>query len=360
MPYRKKICCIADAPGPAEFLAPVIPLLAQDHDVSVIGIGTAIPLLKSQGVIACDDESAVKDCYEKIAPDMLISAISSLTHGPYINNLFIEKAHQERIPIILLQDCWGNHRCNQNKNHVDRVSIVCVPDNFAASLWQEDGFKGEILVTGNPAFDRFIHYKKEEERKRIRNKLHINPDDRVIVFAGQGTPMHLDADKKTFAFIAQAIRAVSKDIAIKLIIRHHPRAEEHDYYKEYAQGIAIIDTSFAELTEEILPAADVVISMFSTNLLHACFMRIPGVSVLLPQWGRGELGRIGLDDFPPNQMRATIGIYDDHPAILTSALEHIFSDESFCLTIQKAQEKNFISDGKAAQRVADVIHRFEI
>lgn len=356
MTARKKILCIADAPGPAEFLAPVIPLLRAHADTSIVAVGTAMDILEEYKPIRCDDEVCADKVCADINPDFLVSAISSLTHGPYVNNRFIELAHAHGIPIVCLQDYWANHRWPHNRGIVSMLSHVCVSDEFAASLWREDGFPGQIHITGNPAFDRFASIDVAGQRNRLRNLLGIAPDDRVILFAGQGTPKHIESDKKTFACVTEIIRAMTSDQPVKLIIRPHPRAIETAYYGEYAHGIEIIDTSFAELSDDMLPAADVVVSMFSTNLVHACYLRIPAVSVLLPQEGRAVLKHVGLDDFPPNTLGASIGIYEENPAVLCRTLETIFSDKEVVARMRTAQEKHFPLDTKAARRVMDVIH----
>ena len=355
MEMRKKILCIADAPGPVEFLAPVIPLFVRTHEVAVVGVQTAMHVLASNGAIECNDEMLVEDVYEKICPDLLISAISSLTHGPYVNNKFIEIAYRHHIPVISLQDYWGNHRAPHNRNIIKYLTGVCVPDDFAASLWREDEYKGDIMVTGNPGFDHFAAMDVEKERRRIRDQLHFKLEDRVILFAGQGTPKHIESDKITFAFVAEAIRMLAAAMPVKLIIRPHPRAIETAYYGEYARGIDVVDTSFSEFSDNVLPAADVVVSMGSTNLVHACYLRIPGVSVLLPEQGMMIFKNIGLDDFPPNILGATVGVYEENPEILQRVLQKIFSDGSFVAEMRAAQEKNFVRDAGSAQRVFDAI-----
>lgn len=354
---HKIIMCIADAPGPAEFLAPVIELLTKDAHVIIIAVGTAMNILKPLGAIACDDEMQAGNIFAQIKPDMLVSAISSLTNGPYVNNRFIKLAHENKIPIISLQDIWGNHRMAQNKEITSSVNAVCVPDEFAGSLWKEDGFQGKIFVTGNPAFDRFATLDVPAERNRLREQLHINQSDHVIVYAGQGTPLHIEADKKTFAYVTQAIRELAIDMPIKLIARHHPRAIETAYYNEYSHGIETIDTSSFAFADDILPSTDVVVAMFSTSLLHACCLRIPAISVLLPEQGRASLKKIGLDDFPSNVMGATAGVYDKNPAVLAQTFEKVFTDSSFCSRMRERQEKNFPLDGGSANRVAKIIKK---
>ncbi len=358
MANRKIILCVADAPGPAEFLAPVIPLLSEDTDVHVIAVGTARSVLKEMGAIECDDESQASILFENIKPDMVVFAISSLTNGPYVNNKIVQLAHENNIPVICLQDMWGNQRWPQNKDVMSRSDGVCVLDEYAASLWREDGFNKDIFVTGSPAFDRFATIDVSKERARVRAELGIGENERIVLYAGQGTPHHIEQDKKTFAYVTDAIRALNEKMPVTLIARHHPRAVETEYYKEYSHGIKTIDTSGFEFADEILPAADIVIAMSSTSLLHACYLRISGVSVLLPDQGKVLLKQIGFDDFPPNVMGATVGIYNEDTDVLIQTLEGIFTDELLRSRIRGAQEKSFPLDGGSAERVAAVVRRF--
>ncbi len=358
MTNRKIILCIADAPGPAEFLAPVIPLLKGDGDVHVIAVASAKSVLKQMGAVECNDESYAGVLFETIKPGLVVLAISSLTNGPYVNNKIVQLAYDNNTPVICLQDTWGNQRWPQNKDVMSRINAVCVLDEFAASLWRKDGFMKDIFVTGSPAFDRFAAIDVSKERTRVRAELGIGESERVILYAGQGTPHHIEQDKKTFSYVADAIRALNEKMPITLIARHHPRAVETEYYKEYSHGIKTIDTSAFEFADEILPAADVIIAMSSTSLLHACFLRIPGVSVLLSDQGKALLKQIGLDDFPPNVMGATVGVYDEDMDVLTQTLEGIFTDELLRYRMRKAQEKNFPLDGGSAGKVAAVARKF--
>jgi len=339
-------------------LAPVIPFLRGYAEVAIIAVGTACDILKPFGVMRCDDESQATDLFDTIKPDLFVSAISSLTHGPYVNRAYIDAACAAGIPVVCLQDIWGNHRMPQNRGIISKLNAVCALDDYAASLWREDGFTGDIIITGNPAFAGCILRDVKKERKDLRAILRIDENDHVILFAGQGTPQHHDADKATFRFVADAIRLLLPDLPITLIARAHPRTVETAYYHGYSRDIKILDTSQYEFADMILPAVDGVIAMFSTLLVQACFMRIPAISVLLPQQGRVSLQDVGLNDFPPNRMGASIGIYDEESSVLADVIKHIFYDKEYRARVQSAQEKKFISDGKEGAWVVQTIIKY--
>lgn len=350
----KKILCIADAPGPAEFLFPVVPLIRGKAEVAVLAYGRAVEVLAKVGGREVKTESEAIQVFADFNPDILVVSISSLPQGPYINNKLIAKAHENNLPVICLQDILGNHRWPHNFSVMPFYSAVCTLDEFAGGLWKNDGYAGKIFATGNPAFDRFLSVDVKAERKHLRSVLGVSESDRVVLYAGQGVPRGLEEDKKTFKLLTSALRQDGmRDV--KLIVRPHPRAEDVSHYREFSEGLNLVNTDAVHFSEVILPGADVIVSIFATNLIHACYMRLPAVSVMLPDGGGEILQALRLHDFPPNESGATIGIYEDNPKKFAEVLQKIFDDENYREAIKRSQESRFNLDGKSAERVAEVI-----
>lgn len=351
----KRIICIADAPGPAEFLLPVAPLLGE-FDTTIVAVEKANNVFEGISHLDCPNEETAEQIYKKIKPGLLVAAISSLEDSR-VNNKFIELAYAGGIPIVCLQDFWANHRWPSNKKMIFYYAAVCVLDDFSSNLWKEDGFKGKIYITGNPAFDRLIDINVKSERERLDSLFGFKNEDHLILYAGQGTTRASEEDKKTFRFLADAIRSLD-DYKIRLLVHPHPRAVETGYYKEYSRGIPLVDISAVPFAENVLPLADVLVSMYSTNLIHACLLRIPAVSILLPDAGKKTLNEIGLADLPTNASKATIGIYKEDTENLAGTLNKILNDKKFAKENRKAQENHFPFKEKSAKRVADIIRRF--
>lgn len=337
---------------------PVARLLSERHAVRVAAVGKAVLVLQSAAPTACVSQDDARRLYGEVKPELVVAAISSLVEGPFVNNAFIELAHRDGIPIVCLQDYWANHRHPANRKVLPYYAAVCVLDDFAARLWREDGFTGEIHVTGNPAFDRFSEIDVSAERKRLREKFGVGKDTRVLIYLGEGTrPATEAADRKTFALVTAALREPAcRDIT--LIVRPHPRATNTAYYSELFAGMDVLDTSAIPFSEHLLPMADIVVSGYSTGLIHACLLRIPAVSVLLPDAGRALLKAIGLDDFPPNTTGATIGVYEEDVKKLGDVLRRIFDDEKYRETTRLAQVKHFPLPTSSAKRVAKVVDDF--
>ncbi len=349
-----KILCIADAPGPAEMMLPVLSLLKNNAEVLVLAYGKAFEVLASSGAKEIKTvEEAVTE-FENFKPDILVDAISSLTTGPYIQNTLIKKASDENVKVVCLQDIWGNHRWKHNEPSLKFSNLVCTLDEFGASLWREDNFKGEVVATGNPAFEKFKDVNVMKEGASTRARLGLSDSDKIIFYVGQGTPRAIEEDKKTFKLLTESLKLIT-DFPTKLIFRPHPRAEETSYYKEYSDGLNVVDTTKIHFSESLLPVADLVVSIFATNLIHACYLRLPAMSIILPGAGSEITDILRLKDFPPNTMGATVGFYENNPEALKELIRKILTDENFQKSIHTAQEKNFILDSKSAERVAEAI-----
>lgn len=340
----RKLLIVVDAPGPAGFIAPVInELRSKNYELKIVTVKESpTTILAKQKPIRCDKESEAESIYKKFNPDFLLVAMSSLVKGPYVNNKFTEIAHANGKKIVCFQDFWANHRWPMNYKMMKYWDAVLVPDDLAKNLILQDGYERKVIVSGNPAFDKFGMVNVEKERSRLRKKFKVPEDSFVMLHCGTGTPQSWEADEITFKFIAGTVRALKKQNKdVILISRPHPRDENPERYKEMAPDLDLLDTAKVALTDELLPIADVVLAMYSTNLIHACYLRIPAVSILLPDAGKERLEKTSLPDFPPNTVGATIGIYKNSVTDLEEEIKRIISDPARRLAIQKIQAQFF-------------------
>lgn len=357
----KKILIVVDAPGPAEFIEPVIPLLKQDAgiDVSLVTVKESpSKILSKYNLLRCDHEEDAELIYKNINPDILLVATSSLALGPYVNNVFTELARADGKKIICFQDFWANHRCPVNFKMMKYWQVVLAPDEMAKNFLNQDGYEGQIVVTGNPAFDKYRNVDVAAERKRLRGQLGISNDALVLLYIGQGTPQSYTEDEITFRFFINAVRALpQKEVVV--IARSHPRDEKPSRYKEMVSDISFLDTSAIALSEAILPVADIVVSMYATNLIHACYLRIPAISILLPNAGKKKLEQMSLSDFPPNSVGATIGVYKGDSWELENIINKIRADADYRAALRKTQENFFpMYANPAAEKSAQFIQSF--
>lgn len=357
---KKKILLVVDAPGPAEFILPVVPLLKKKCEVSVVTVkDSPTRILGKYKPIRCDKEEDVENIYKKINPDILLVAISSLVLGPYVNNKFTELAHRDSKRIICFQDFWANHRWPMNSKMLKYWQVMLVPDKLAESYLKKDGYRGDVRITGNPSFDRFRKRDLEKEKKKLRKKFGVKNDECIILYIGQGTPQSHKEDAITFKFLIKGLKSLKEKNKIVIIARPHPRDENPERYKKLSQGIKILDTSKISLTDDVMAIADILVSMYSTNAIHACYLRIPTISILLPNAGRKMLKKISVNDFAPNEIGATIGVYENSTKILKEKIEKILTDKKYLLEINKKQKKYFSLSGKlSAEKVAEAVLKY--
>lgn len=366
----RKILIVVDAPGPAEFIAPVIPQLSarggssfggKTYNLKLVTVGPSpTKILAKYKPIRIDKENEAGPIYKKFGPDVLLAAMSSLVLGPYVINEFVDLAHADSKKIICFQDYWANHRNPMNFKMMKYWDAVLVPDDLAKNLILQDGYEGRVIVSGNPAFDELAKIDVGKEKSRLRKKFKIPEGSFVILHCGTGTPQSWQADEITFNFIARTVRELKKQYKkLILISRPHPRDENPGRYQKMAPDLGLLDTSAFPLTEELLPMADVVVAMYSTNLIHACYLRIPAISILLPGAGKKNLERVSLPDFPPNNVGATIGVYKDSVADLAGEITKIMNDPAHRAVIQKSQTQFFpINKKSSAKKIADEIVKF--
>lgn len=366
MAKTKKLLIVVDSPGAADFIAPVIPLLQKKKKLALVTVNTATEapykMLKKYGPLRCDLEKNAEALYKKINPDVLTIGTSSLVLGPYVNNKFIQLGSRDKKPIVVFQDYWANHRWPQNKETLHLWNTVLAPDTLAEKLLREDNFKGTVVVTGNPAFDKFSDRDLGKERMKLRKKLNIPESAFVILYAGTGTPQAWQEDEETFRFLALTLQEfVLGNSDVVVIPRQHPRDEEVNRYQKLASRLAIYNPDHEKITystDDLLPMADCVVGMYSTTMLHACVLKIPAISILLPEAGRARLRKIGLDNFPPNTVGASMGIYKNSTKELFAALDAIKNDPKCLEKILRAQTQFFSRDHNkkpAAETVAEFL-----
>lgn len=352
----KKLLIVVDAPGPAEFIGPVIPLLKY-YELKIVTVKESpTKVLAKYNPTRIDKESEAEPIYRKFDPDALLIAVSSLVTGPYVSRQFTELAHRDGKKIICFQDLWGNHRWPANFEMMRYWDSILTLDKLAERLLKESGYQGKIYPTGSPAFDNFKKVDITKERQQLRKKFGIPEKTFVIFYAGAATPAGWREDETTFKFLAEAVHSFQKNNPDSLFIAHpHPRDEKPGRYQRIAPNLKYFDLSKFKIDDQLLPMMDVIVGMYATNLIHACYLRIPGVSILLPDAGGKRLfENLSLDDFPTNQMGATIGVYKPNTDALIKILEKIKTDPAFVKKFSTNQKKYFSLGGKTAAEKAAV------
>ncbi len=359
-----KILIIVDAPGPADSLKPILPLLTGKADVLLVTVkDSPYEILKAFNPTRCDGEEAADAIYHSFDPDILFLTTSSLVLGPHVIPAFTRLAHEDRKPIICLQDYWANHRNTANSQMMRYWHAVFAQDDLAKKYLEEDGYKGKIFITGNPALDALRDIDVSSVRRRVRRDLQISEGEFLLTYIGRGTPQSVVEDEITFKYIIGSLAKM--ETPPLLAIRPHPRDENPERYSamagELKRGLGKLKFLSHRVNQKVaindlIAASDAVIGMDSTSHIHAIYMRVPAICVLLPEAGAKRLQKIRLADFPPNEVGASIGIYKNNPQNLIDVADKLRSDPDYRAHLRAAQEKYFpMPSQSAAETIAKII-----
>ena len=358
----KKLCILADSPGSAEFIFPVIPRLMGRFECHIITVkDPPTRVLSAYHPIRVEDEKEAERVFEIFKPDALCIGTSSLIFGPFVAKTLVRNATFKKLPIVCYQDYWANHRSPMNKEIMDLWHITLVPDILAEKFLREDGYHGKIIITGHPGFEKFSTINVKERRSAVRNDYAIPNNGFLILYAGAATPFGAEWDMITFRFFIDAISRMDERPII--IATPHPRDEDPMRYMKIAaeKNISVLNLHAHQSSDDILPGTDAVIGMYATTLLHACYLRIPAISILLPDAGAVRLAKINLKDFPPNEIGASIGIYESSPERLIDVCACLQKDSEYRNSIRNAQEKLLPwSEILPSQIAAEAIENFLI
>ena len=216
--------------------------------------------------------------FEQFRPRALVA-----TNSPRSERAALESAGPAGIPSVCLVDLyarWEIEWCAQ-PGYADRICILNahVADQFAARGVPND----RLAVTGNPAFDRLLTLDYDGLRHRARSRLGIGESERVVAFISQPEPeMHPFSfergDSELPLRIERALAASFQDEpGVVLMLRLHP-SEARDYA---ISGPRIVHSAATEPLDEILCAADCIVTSSSTVGLEAGLLGIPVVQTML-------------------------------------------------------------------------------
>lgn len=207
-------------------------------------------------------------------PDLVIA-----TNSPRAERAAITVAGHLGIPVICLVDLFAMQEV-QWLGQTGYANKVCVLSDFVKQRLIKAGRNSdEIVVTGNPIFDRLSEYQGKSDY--FRKKKDWGKDVKVILWASQPEPeKHPFADKNGNPKLPREIDEKLLDILTRhpdwyLVIRPHP--SESLSYKDLPQNTVISQSS--ESLYELLVAVDVVITMSSTVGLEAVLLEKPLVSL---------------------------------------------------------------------------------
>lgn len=346
--------------GSVNACLPVITILKdRGIPVSVYAEGAALDRLA--GSLALITKQDINSLLESIVPLLVIVTPSTPTPGAIVPIELTDRAKQKNIPVIFVEDNWSGHS-SQSWNFMP--DAVCVVDDFARKLVKKSWPyypESNIHVTGAPVFDKFVSVDRESAKHKLRVALNLNENWPVIFFAGEVWGM-------TEA-VPMFIKALNNlGVPIYLILRDHPNIVLSDapdefkrIYSKYSESLKnlkigeIIDSR--KLTsEEVNSGADVVVGICSTMLVEACYMRKPVLSIWTPEIGQAlfEVAQNTFAEMPITNLGSALKA--ESVDEIKSCLRQILDGNT--ISMAKAQEEHFKTDGLSGRRLAEAILKY--
>ncbi len=221
-------------------------------------------------------------------------------------------------------------------------------------------YKGKILKTGSPRCDIFAT-KRTGLYRMIRERYHVPADGKIVMFAptfrggGQKGKRQVYSEEPTLDF-EMLLDALHKKFGGTwyLFLRLHPQlAAQMEGIPLKKKPEHMIDVSQADDMNEVLAAADVFVTDYSSSAFDAMNMHIPVFLYAddLQEYVQ-DRGKLMWDI---NELPFAVA---ETNAELREVIEEFDSGE-YEQAIEKFLKKyGVLEDGSASERVADVIEKF--
>lgn len=257
------------------------------------------------------------------------------------------------LPTFVLQDAWGGMQYIWSRDMV-KPSFVFVNDQMDAEtvskLWP-DFPRSSIVVSGYPALDSYFNFDIAGKRANVFEKLGLSKDRPVVLLAGQWWHSG-ELATQTVAVLNE----LGQDVYF--IPRVHPAMKDNtpeelpvwnQALADFRSGTLVADSSSCNI-QEVLAAASIVVSMYSTTLMEAAVLRKQNISVLYPDTGLASYHKVT----DSKQLPPLVQLGCSSLATNYGELKHLMKKSlEGKLGLEKAQEMSFKVDGQNAQRVAD-------
>ena len=301
---------------------------------------------------------------QKLSPDILVTTKSVPLQDMEITieQQFIKSAKQYRKKSVVVLDSWGDYQsrfCSKEGHLLADYcpTITCALDVESSERLMQIGFSNdEIRITGNPHFDKVI---ADSKIKRVKPSRDIVKKAINILYVSQ--PMReksayqdygLDQEE-LFITLKETVRSMNLEKLKNIIIWKHPKEYLIDWTRlEESHDPKIKCVLSDDRGPCVFTRIDGFFTLFSTMIYEALYYDIPSFNLLIGC--KKDLsdfliaGHLGLSTLVRNKLD------------LIRALESIHSEsakETMKTKRLKLEESRvFFSDGKATDRVVDVIN----
>ena len=365
-----KILATAKQRGSANALLPVIKeLLKREHELKVYATGNEAEAAGFGGNIEYKIIKPKGDDYSGLVKgyDLVLTGLSGYKTP---DSYFIRAANQNKIPVVAIQDQDQGYPKRLGYNPEEFPTIIslmnkeCI-DTMLNEFPPKIGIEAvkRARVTGWTAFDHYFDFKSkfsQKEREKLLKELSINPGQEVYAHFTQnlhpdsdymkisaGTQKQKQEDYEYEKKVTQTVFEKASDLGIKMIVKPHP-GEENELTPELAQkhGFIFVPAKACDTKKLILSSYSVTAGR-STVLTEACLFDkntggvVPGIE------------EKALKPFPPLELKAIP--YTQSYEGIKYVLGQVSSKNKEINKKLAENRKKFSVDGKASQRLADII-----
>jgi hypothetical protein len=350
----KNVLIFSRDPGSAQALIPVVKELVKRENISinVVSDGRAKELFERSFSNALDVTPAdtTLGLSSFPTPDLMLTDTSASERGLEMQGI----ALFPDVPLVLVEDYYATaspylRRLHENRATLPKPRRICVMDEAAKKIIEErfPDIGGRIVVTGQPAFDRFAQEQVETIRTSTRERLGLTKEDTLITYMGVASGI-----KEEMIKTMEQIKKGGGNSYF--IFRRHPRDNTTDAeYRKCIEdaGVRTLDVAGDLTTDQISAASDLIMTNWSTEGIHAAYRRIPTLYV-----NDADVRQ------PPNEIpyplpQVTLGagkaVYKLDE--LGDALGQLLSSTEEKETMLSNMEAHYKTDGKNALRVLEVI-----
>jgi hypothetical protein len=219
--------------------------------------------------------STMRRFIKRIAPNLVIA-----TNSPRAERAAILAAGQLGIPSLCAVDLFALQEV-QWIGQAGYATRVCVLNEYVRKLLlAHDRKPEEVVVTGNPAFERLMEKEVVKQGKQLREDRGWNDGKKIILWASQVEPERhpfngLSGDPTLPRRVEKRLRDIVADNEnFRLVVRYHPSE------RVVFESATRVDYSpVSEPIGALLHAVDVVVVTASTVGLEAAFAGRPVISI---------------------------------------------------------------------------------
>lgn len=300
---------------------------------------------------------------------VLVSDFSMIEWDRGLAKSLFEEASRSGTPIVFIELVPGGAAAFLKEIKDLNVSkTVCVMNEEAKkSLISSTGIKDkQVVVTGNPEFDVFAAGSDEErmeKRQEAREFLEVAEDEFLIDFATQPqseTDKILELTIDKLNGLMRDNRLGDKKLA--LLVSPHPRIrnDEKGWWKRLREIAEKFEGRVVQQgkrkSDEVRPAADLVITIYSTEGQKAVCEGIPTVYLLMEDDEfKNIITEMAGTKIPTLELGAALRV--SNSGELSESLGKAISDEEVRNELKTLAARHFRTDGKATERMVGAIKR---